>query len=155
MLDWLVIIGLIVFGLALIIIEVIFIPGVTFIGILGLLLAGFGVFLSFQNFGSAVGSGVLGVTAVVAVLAVVYSFRSGVWKKFALKTSIKSKFNEEFKHTLQKGAEGITVSALRPFGTAEFNEKLYEVRTNGHYLTPGTKVKIIKIQDNRIIVEPN
>lgn len=154
MLEWLVVIGLVLFGLGLIIIEIIFIPGTTFVGLLGLVLTGFGVFLSFQNFGSAIGLIVLVSSSITAVIFVIYGLKSGVWKKFALKDSIKSKFNEEYKHNLWIGDTGTTISTLKPFGKAEFDNKIFEVKTNGNYIDSDTKIKIIKIQDNKIIVEP-
>lgn len=154
MLDWLIIIALIIFGLGLIIVEVIFVPGTTFVGIFGLILAGCGIFLSFQSFGTAIGTGVLIATSLIAVIAVVYSFKTGAWKRFALKSSIKSKFNEEYKHNLWVGDIGIAISTLKPMGKAEFDNKMYEVRTKGNYVDSDTKIKIIKIQENIIIVEP-
>jgi membrane-bound ClpP family serine protease len=49
--------------------------------------------------------------------------------------------------------EGKSVSDLRPIGTAEFLDKLYEVQTNGTYLEAGTRVAITNLVDNKIIVK--
>ena len=154
MITWLVIIGLILLGLGLIIVEVIFVPGTTIVGILGIVLAGVGVYLSFSNFGNNTGTLILVATGAVALIALLISFRTGVWKKFALKDQISSKFNEHIEITTQEGDDGGALSSLKPIGKAEINDKVFEVKTNGNYVDAGEKVKVIKIDKNKIIVEP-
>ncbi|MGK7397912.1 MAG: NfeD family protein [Candidatus Cyclobacteriaceae bacterium M3_2C_046] len=154
MLDWLVVIILIVIGIILIIAEIIFIPGTTLVGILGGICAGLGVFLSFQNFSSATGFVVLSFTVVATVVSIFLSFKSNAWNKFALKTFSSSRVNEDIKPNIWTGDTGLTVSSLRPFGKAEFKDKIYEVKTNGNYLAAGTRIKVIKVENHRIIVEP-
>lgn len=151
--EWFTIIALVLFGLALIVIEVIFIPGTTFIGLIGLAIAGLGIWQSFSAFGTTTGLIVLGISVLTAIGATVLGFKAGIWKRFALNDTHKSRFNGDIEHELMAGDEGITVSVLRPFGKAEFREKLFEVKTLGSYLESGTKVKIIKIQNQTIVVE--
>lgn len=152
--EWFTIIGLVLFGLILIIIEVIFIPGTTIIGIIGLGIAGFGIWQSFASFGTETGLVVLTVSSLFAIASIVYSFKSGVWKRFALNDSNQTKFNEDIKHNLSEGDLGVAVSTLRPIGKAEFNDQIFEVKTNGSYLESGTEVRVIKIQNHVIVVEP-
>lgn len=152
--EWFTIIGLVLFGLILIIIEVIFIPGTTIIGIIGLAIAGLGIWQSFASFGTETGLLVLTTSSLFAIASIIYSFKSGVWKRFALNDSNKTKFNEDIKHDLSEGDQGVAVSTLRPIGKAEFNDKVFEVKTNGGYLESGTKIKVIKIQHHVITVEP-
>ncbi len=154
MLMWLAITVLILAGLALLIVEVIFIPGTTVVGLLGLAFIIAGLLFSYNEFGSAIANYVLLATILACALTLYISFRKGAWNKFSLKTSIDSKVNEGQLAELSVGTEGVTVSALRPMGTVEFNGRLVEVKTNGDYLAPGTQVKIIKIQINDILVEP-
>lgn len=152
--EWITIIALVVFGLVLIIVEVIFVPGTTFVGIVGFGVAGFGVWQSFISFGTETGLIVLTVSSLLAVGAIFYSFKAGVWKRFALNDRNKAQNNDGIKHSLQEGEMGITLSALRPIGKAEFSEKVFEVKTNGNYVDTGTKIKIVKILDQSIIVDP-
>ena len=154
MLDWITVIALILMGLVLITVELIFIPGTTVVGILGLILTVAGIYLSFEYFGNSVGWAVLLGASTVSLVTLFYSLRSGVWKKFSLKTKSKGKFNENLVNDLQVGEEGLTTSTLRPIGKAEFNNRQYEVKTIGNYLKTGTKVRIVKISANKIIVEP-
>jgi len=154
MADWISVLLLIICGIILVIIELIFVPGTTVLGILGLIALLAGVYISFGAFGSATGFWVLSGTVVFSVLALVYSLRAGTWQRFALKTSINSKVNENEKMDLRVGMQGKLISDLRPMGTAEFSDKLFEVQTNGNYLEAGNKVEIVSLTDNKIIVKP-
>ena len=153
--DWITVILLLIAGIALLIIEIIFIPGTTILGLIGAALMVFGVIIGYSKFGTQIGTIIL-VSAVVTGGAItVISFRTGVWKRFALKTAIKSKFNEDIKIEHLLGAEGITLSALRPYGKAEIYNSTYEVKTLGNYLTAGTKIKVTNVdKDHKIFVEP-
>ncbi|MCU0356061.1 MAG: hypothetical protein MUE95_00630 [Cyclobacteriaceae bacterium] len=145
---------LILAGIVLLIVEVIFVPGTTVIGIIGLAFVLAGIVFSYNHFGSTTGNYVTVATSVFALIAIYLSFRKGAWKKFSLSTSIESKVNEDMLKGVEVGMEGITTSALRPMGTAEFNGKLIEVTTLGDYLAPGSRVKILRAEPNMIVVEP-
>jgi membrane-bound ClpP family serine protease len=154
MIEWLTVISLIVFGLALVIVEIIFVPGTTLVGVLGFVFTLVGVGLSFNYFGSETGWITVGCTGVASGALLYYSFSSNVWGRFSLKTSNNARVNEGEFDQLQVGAEGKTISALRPVGKAELNNKTFEVKTLGEYLEAGKPVRIIKIISNQIIVEP-
>jgi membrane-bound ClpP family serine protease len=113
-----------------------------------------GVFLSFQYFGTSIGWTVLTITSAVGLGTLIYSLRSGVWNKFALKKKNESHFNEEFPIEVQVGEVGEAVSALRPIGKADFKNKLIEVRSLGNYINTGEKVQVVRIEDNKVFVEP-
>lgn len=152
---WLAVAVLIIAGLVLLVVEVIFIPGTTVVGILGLILIIGGLIFSYKEFGTTAANYILLATVVSGAGILYLSFRSGAWKKFSLKGSIDSKVNEGMLTELAVGIEGSTVSALRPMGTAEFMGKIVEVKTNGDYLAPGSRVRIVQIRANDILVEPS
>jgi len=154
MIMWLVVAALILAGLTLIIVEVVFIPGTTVVGLLGLIFAIVGIAFAYNYFGNQVGFYVLLGTGVVSAGALYFSFRNGAWNKFSNKSTIDSKVNEGLAETLTSGEEGVSISALRPMGSAEFNGKIFEVRTNGEYLANGMKIRIVRIRSNEILVEP-
>ena len=153
LIDWLTVVLLICIGLVLIVVELIFVPGITIVGILGVILVGAGVWISYATLGTETGHLVLAGSIVAGGLTLFYSFRSDAWTRFALKDSHKSRVNEDNPHLLEVGEEGITVSALRPQGTALFKERRHEVQTAGTFLPPNTPVRIIKIVANKITVE--
>jgi membrane-bound ClpP family serine protease len=151
---WLLIAALILAGLALIIAEVVFIPGTTVVGVLGLLFAATGIFFAYRQYGNEVGFYVLLGSALTSGAALFFSFRKGAWEGVSNKSVIDSKVNEGMAAHLAEGEEGITVSALRPIGSAEFHGKIFEVKTAGEYVSNAIKVKIVKIRINDILVEP-
>ncbi|ARS37161.1 NfeD family protein [Pontibacter actiniarum] len=153
LLDWTTVILLIGIGLLLIVVEFIFVPGTTIVGILGLILTAIGVWIGYAALGTETGHLILGGTVLIGGLAFFYSFQSNSWARFALKDQNKSRVNEEHQHTLELGQEGRTVSALRPQGTALFAERHYEVQTQGEYITPNTAIRIIRLNQNKITVE--
>ena len=153
MLEWITIIVLIFLGLGFIIAEVVFVPGTTLLGLFGLLFTIIGIILSYVTFGAGVGTFVLVIAITVGIVSLVISFRSGIWEKFALKSSIDSKFNEGSTRDLQVGQEGKTMSSLRPMGKAEFDNQEFEVTTMGNFLGTGENIRIVSIKDNKIIVE--
>ena len=152
--EWLTVISLIAVGIVLVIVEIVFIPGTTIVGILGLILSISGIVLSFRYFGSSVGWLTVAGTSVLSGLVVYLSLRTRAWERFALKSSIDSRVNEVDTDVLKVGEEGQAVSALRPIGKAELAGKMVEVTTLGAYIDSGTRIKIIRISSNQIVVEP-
>src|SRR5688572_19490484 len=151
---WLVISALILAGLLLIIVEIVFIPGTTVVGLLGLIFTIVGIVFSYSHFGTEIGFYVLLGTTLTTAGTLFLSFRKGAWKKFSHQSAIDSKVNEGMADHLAAGVEGVSISALRPMGSAEFNGKIFEVKTNGEFVDNGVKLKIIKIRSNDILVEP-
>lgn len=153
-LEWIIVVFLIVFGLSLIVVEVIFVPGTTLVGILGFLLTALGVYMGFTSFGDNTGMWLLGLSLLGGVGAIVYGIRSDTWTRFSLNSTSESRVNDEFINQLSVGAVGKAVSELRPQGKAVFQEQIYEVRTFGQYLESGTEVRIAKVESHTIYVEP-
>lgn len=154
MVEWIIVISLVLFGLGLLVAEIIFVPGTTLVGVLGFLFLVAGVSVSFRYFGTDVGWIVVGGTVVAAGAVLYFSFRTNVWNRFALKSSMKGNVNEGEVEGLAPGQEGIALSALRPVGKGELGHRTYEVQTQGGYVETGTKIRIVKISSHQIIVEP-
>lgn len=151
--DWLSIILLVFVGLVLIYLELIFVPGTTIVGLVGLVLCIIGVFLTYEKHGDAAGNWVLAGSVLVSVVALFYSFRSNSWNKFSLKATNDGKVNENYYADLQIEMRGVALSDLKPIGKAEFNNKVYEVRSAGQHISSGEQLKISKISSNKITVE--
>ena len=152
--EWMTVASLIGLGLFLLVVEVIFVSGTTLVGLVGFAFLLVGIVLSFNYFGRETGWLVLGGSAVVAGGLFYLAFRTNVWKRFSLKSSINSKVNEVDPAEVTTGMEGIALSALRPVGKAELHQKIYEVKTLGAYLETGSRVRVIQVLPNQIIVEP-
>jgi len=52
------------------------------------------------------------------------------------------------------GAEGFVVTACRPSGTVEFDDRRVSVVSNGEVIADGTRVRVILVEGNRVVVEP-
>ena len=154
MLMWIIILSLLLIGLALIIVELVFIPGTTVVGVLGLVFAIVGIVISYSHFGNDIGFYILVGSVITTAGAIFYAFRAGAWKKFAHKSSIDSRVNEGMMSSVGIGDEGVTLSNLRPMGKAEFHNQTFEVKTTGNYIARGEKVKITHIESHQIVVEP-
>jgi membrane-bound ClpP family serine protease len=154
MVEWITVLSLLLFGMALIIAEIIFVPGTTAVGLVGFVFLVVGTGLSFHYFGSETGWITTGGTAVASGVILYFAFKANVWGHFSLKTTNTGKVNEEEMEALEQGTEGIALSALRPIGKAELGNRTYEVRTMGNYVEAGTKIRVMQIQSHQIIVEP-
>ncbi len=152
--DWITIVLLLLGGIILLVVEIIFVPGTTILGLIGGALMVFGVIIGYSKFGPQTGTIILVSSIVAGAVVTIISFKSGVWKKFTLKETNKSKFNEDIKVKHLLGADGITLSALRPYGKAEIYNSTYEVKTLGNYLSSGVKIKVTNVdKDHKIFVE--
>ena len=50
------------------------------------------------------------------------------------------------------GKEGLVVTTLRPSGKAQFGEQVLNVVADGEFIDPGTRVKVMEVGGNRIVV---
>ncbi|WP_317195903.1 NfeD family protein [Litoribacter ruber] len=140
-------------GLILVLTEIIFVPGTTVVGVLGVVFTAAGVIYSFATLGPESGYWVLGVALLANLIVLVLGLRSGVWKKFALTSSITSRSFDDRLLGLEVGQVGKTISDIKPYGKAEFGDKIYEVKSETGFITPNTKVVITKLESNRIIIK--
>ena len=147
-------IALIIFvGILLLLIELVVLPGITFAGVASFLLLAAGVFCGYYFHDAKTGNIILIITIFIMLVGMVVTFKFKTWQKFSLNATIDGKVNINTEESLKTGDEGITVSKLSPIGKALIDNKMYEVRSNGNYINTNTKIKIIKIEGNNIIVE--
>ncbi|HZY80676.1 MAG TPA: NfeD family protein [Cyclobacteriaceae bacterium] len=153
MAEWTIVICFVLFGLLLVIVEVIFIPGTTVVGIAGFISMIVGIILSFKYFGGETGWLTLGGATAASGVLLYVALRTNVWRRFAINSSIDSKVNEVEALKFAVGMEGVALSALRPIGKGEFGGNVGEVRTMGEYVEAGSRIRIVRVSTNQIIVE--
>jgi membrane-bound serine protease (ClpP class) len=51
------------------------------------------------------------------------------------------------------GAIGVAATTLRPAGKARFGDDYLDVIAEGDYVNPGSRVQVIEIEGNRIVVQ--
>ena len=150
--DWVILISLLSLGIILILVEVLFVPGVTFVGILGIIATAVGIFYGFRTFEYNTALTILGVALLANVGVIIYGFRSGVWNRFSLKDTHTSRSFDDRLLGLEVGQKGKTLSDFKPYGKVEIADKVYEAKSEKGFLSPGTEVYIEKLEDNRIII---
>jgi membrane-bound ClpP family serine protease len=144
---------LLLIGLILMVAEVLFVPGTTVVGVFGLIVSLVGVVYAFLSFDSGTAWLITGVAALLNLAAIVYSFKSGVWNKFSLKTTNKGGTFDGRTEGLQVGMPGKATSDIKPIGKAVFGERIYEVKSESGFITVGSDVTIVKIENNKILVK--
>jgi membrane-bound serine protease (ClpP class) len=136
-------------------------PGFGIAGILGVVSLVVGIVLVSQLVSILVL--ILIIAAVLVIIAglLVFMYKSatkgGRMSKLLLLNTNTSK-EEGFTSTLDieedlVGLEGIAETILRPAGTGLFGKRKIDVVTEGEFIQRGSKIKIVKIEGFRVIVE--
>jgi membrane-bound serine protease (ClpP class) len=171
-----------VIGIALIIVELAIFPGLLIPGILGFILimvalvytmSGWempvapvipgvpaepteGIGFDLNIYATGLRNFAIGILGAAVLILAVFRFipQTGPFQRLVLTSSIDG--GDAMMPptvTLQVGDEGLTCSALRPYGTVEFSERRVEAMVEGGYLQSGSTVRIREIQGPKIIVE--
>ncbi len=149
----LVLASLLSIGLILLLVELLFIPGTTLVGILGLVVSLAGVAYAFLSFDSGTALWITAIAAVLNLAIVWFGFTSGVWNRFSLKSSMQGGAFDGRTDGLSVGMEGKAISDIKPFGKVSFGEGVYEVKSEEGFIEVGRTVNIIKIENNKILVK--
>ncbi len=146
------IILLIVLGLIFILLELLIVPGSTFVGVVGALLMIAGIWFVFAKHGTEAGIYVLSGSIGLTLLLVYIGFKTNTWKMFSLETKLHGKVNTFDHAEFNVGDSGKTVSRLAPSGKALINGHYVEVHTQGEFINENTDIIINKRTENKIFV---
>ena len=151
--SWGVIIFLLVVGIIAILLEILVIPGVGIVGILGFVSVVMGIVQAYLIYGTFAGNITLIISVFIMVLLFVMSLQSKTWNRVMLKDSIDSKMNTIDTEKIMVGSEGISISRLAPSGKARFDDVFYEVHSFGEFIDENVPLIVVKISGNKIIVK--
>jgi membrane-bound serine protease (ClpP class) len=145
------VVGLLALGYILLFLEI-FVPGGV-LGVLGGLAMVYACYLAF-GLSPAWGTAAVGLSVIVALLAVRLLARSRIGRKLVLEDRGVGawKAAEEGLGTLV-GREGRTLSTLRPAGLAEFDGRRLNVVADSEFLASGVVVRVCEVEGNRVVVE--
>lgn len=149
--DLLFIILLLVCGMALIVLELVAIPGTTIAGLAGVGLSIWGIYRVLVEYGSFWGGMVIVFDVLVCLILLIFTLKSKLWKRFAQKEEISSKVNE-IKTVVNVGDRGKTITRLAPMGTALINNERMEVYTSTSFLDPETEIVVEEVSGSKIRV---
>ncbi len=149
----LLIITIILVGVIFIFVEFFFIPGFSVFSILGGIVAGIGIYMGYNQYGSQAGNWML-LGSLLAFAAIFYwGYKRTQSKKWALKTEITGRVNNENISQFKVGDKGKTLTNLRPEGKAIFaNDERITVYSMGDFVPKDREITIIKIDHNKIFV---
>ncbi|TQS74581.1 nodulation protein NfeD [Ornithinibacillus gellani] len=146
---------LLIVGLGLIIAEF-FVAG----GIIGLLGAGAvigSLFLAGADIAHMSLS--IGIAFLVSVIASVILFKTigmekGLFRHIILRdsTTTEQGYVSSENRLELIGLEGVTVTPLRPAGTAKFDNEFIDVVSEGSFIQPNQQVKVVKVEGVRVVV---
>jgi membrane-bound serine protease (ClpP class) len=118
------------------------------------------VYLSFDQYGSINGVMVLTLcvlaTIAVGVLAFKFLPNTYVGRRIILAdvfTKETGYHSDSYSDDHLTGKEGIAESSLRPAGIAIIDGERIDVVTEGEYLAPHTRIKVLRVDGNRVVVE--
>lgn len=158
-LAWaLTIVGIMLFALFMLFLEIAIIPGFGIAGVTGIILLILSLGLAFWKLTKTWAIGVT-VFAVIGVGLLIYFMveilpNTKLGKKFILsETAPASEEVSAVENTNRYlGAEGVAISNLRPSGIAKIADERVDVITDGDFIEKGTKIKVIKTTAGRVIV---
>lgn len=141
------IILLYVLGMALVIAEAL-LPGVV-LGIIGMGCILTAIWLAF-----GLSAGLGWTLIVVTVLSVPFIVWLWIWifKRAMMLREVQHGTSAMVELKSLVGQEGVAVTQLRPAGMARFEGKKVDVISEGTVITKGTRVKVIEVEANRVVV---
>ncbi len=157
---------LFIIGIISLVVEIFVIPGFGIFGIVGIVLIIGSLFLGLLGDFPIIDTSLvsvaiiqLGATFVVAgiMIAILLKYlpKTAIFNKLILNDSInaKSDYTSSLNDNLHLvGTEGITITDLRPSGTAMINDTRYDVVADNEYINHGVKIVVKRVQGMRIVV---
>ena len=145
------IITLYIIGLTAITIEL-FIPG-AIVGICGAGCVIASIIFAYLHVSNLLGHILLGIGICFIPIFFITWYKL-LTKTFAVKASEKGFASSKDKKDDLLSAEGIAITTLRPSGTANINGHKVDVITEGEMISKNTKIKVIDVKGNRVVVRP-
>jgi membrane-bound ClpP family serine protease len=146
------IVTIIAIALALLLLEILVVPGVGIPGIAGSVMLVIGVIIAYK-IDAFTGHVTLGATGLISIGLGFLAFNNKTWDKMASKGEITSRVSHNELSVLA-GTKGKAISRLNPTGNAMINETQFEVSTRGEYIEEGSAIEVLKVEFNKIIVIP-
>lgn len=144
---------LILLGVFFLVVELIFLPGVTLGTILSVASYGAAIYLAFDRFGFVGGMITLFVVVALSLVATVVSLRAKTWQRLALNDKVDGKSQESPATAVGVGDKGVTISRLSPMGKVEIAGKLYEAKSGGEYIDQRTEVEVVGFENFTVLVK--
>lgn len=140
-------------AIALILVEIYLLPGITLAGIGGCLFAVGGLIYAYSVSITAGNIALIG-SGVIFAAIFFWMLRSNSFSRVALHKNIDSKVPSTLDTGIQIGDEGVTISRLAPIGKARINGLTVEAKSEEELIDEDTPVIVTKIDSYSLIVRP-
>jgi membrane-bound serine protease (ClpP class) len=141
-------------GLLMVCLEI-FIPG-GIVGAIGIISVASSFWIAYTKISTVFGLYFVSIGLIVAMFCIFLSVKLFPRTKFSEKLFLRSN-ESDFKSTDIKfksleGEEGVALTKLRPAGIANIDGRKISVVAEGTFLNKGVKIKVMKVEGNRIVV---
>ncbi|MBY9079434.1 nodulation protein NfeD [Paenibacillus sp. HN-1] len=147
---------LFILGLVMMVLEL-FVPSFGILGVLGSISLVAGVVRAAYSFTHALFSlGIAFGAAIVVIILVGVAFKErGIWNRFILSDSLsKERGFVPVREKLElMGMPGISLTPLRPAGTAMIADERVDVVTEGGFIGINRPISVVKVEGSRIVVK--
>ena len=147
------IILLVALGVFFLVLELIFLPGVTLGTALSVVSYGAAIYLAFDRFG--VTGGVVAIVGVLllSLVATILSLRAKTWQRLALNNKIESQSSTSPETLVKVGAKGVALSRISPMGKVRIDGKEYEAKSDGTYIDQRSEVEVVGFENFTVVVK--
>ena len=139
-------------GIALILLEIFLIPGITVAGIAGAIFQVVAIYYAYSHLGAVGGTIALISSLIVFGVAFVILVKSKALDTIALKTDIQSTVASGDSLKINEGDTGISVSRLNPMGKVKINNVTMEAKSLGEFIDEETEVVVVKVSSSQLVV---
>ena len=143
---------LVALATALLVVEVVFIPGFGFSGFAGMLSMAASVFYAFIRISDVAGWITLLVSVMICISLFLWALYGNSLDKMALKKDIKSTVKTVDLETFSVGHRGYTKTRLALIGEAVINGQVVEVKSEVGFINENEEIEIIRISGDSIFV---
>ena len=155
--EWVLVVGLVILGFLLILVEIFLIPGINIFGLGGGLAILAGCYYAYTRLGVWYAVGTFGLSIALSLVILRLGLRSRTWSRFILSASEENK--EGFRASRKEleellGHRGTAVTLLRPAGTAFIDGRKVDVVTEGAFVAKDSAIEVVEVEGHRVVVRP-
>lgn len=155
--EWVLVVGLVILGFFLILVEIFLIPGINIFGIGGGLAILAGWYYAYTRLGVWYAAGTVGLSIVLSLVILRLGLRTRTWSRFILSASEQNK--EGFRASREElegllGHRGAAVTMLRPAGAAVIDGRKVDVVTEGSFVAKDSAIEVVQVEGHRVVVRP-
>lgn len=140
-------------GVFFLVVELVFLQGVTIGVILSLASYGSAIYLAFRSNGVMGGVIVIVIILLLSLIATIFSLRAKTWRRLALNDKLEGVSMQSPEHELVVGDKGVSLSRLCPMGKVNFNGKVYEAKSLDAYIDQRSEVVVVGFENFTVLVK--